>query len=62
MKTKSLSLTNPYMRNSKMRRELVQASAISSCAVEGITYDPQKSAEIKIISRGRKKIYQSKDS
>jgi len=36
MKKKSLLKTNPYLKNSKIRKVMIMESAITSTAIEGV--------------------------
>lgn len=59
MNTKPLIETNPYLRNPKLRSELIERSAKTSFGVEGIDVTKLKDIHISIPTRGPKKIYQN---
>lgn len=59
MRKKTLSETNPYIKDLERRKKLIERSVMSSCAVEGIQVDFSQMKNIHIPSRGSKKIYQS---
>lgn len=56
MKTKPLIETNPYLKNPKIRGELIARSVRTSCGVEGIKLAPKVKFEIS--DRKIKRIYQ----
>ncbi len=57
--TKPLIETNPYLIDATMRVKLVANSVITSCGVEGIKVNLDKTAKFKITHRRDKKIYKS---
>jgi hypothetical protein len=55
MKTKPLIETNPYLKDSKMRKKLIARSVRTSCGVEGIEAKGESLPHIDIPRRKNKK-------
>ena len=48
---KPLSETNPYLKDPVKRKKLIRRSVTSSCGVEGIKVDLEKTRKVKISRR-----------
>ncbi len=59
MSIKSLIETNPYLKDTAMRKKLVARSVRTSCGVEGIKAKKGKVLHFEIAHRKNKKIYKS---